>query len=354
MEVLNIYGAKEKELIKKAYEKRKETVKANALRDVQTLVDGIRYYKGLSFEEIYKGIVKDASEIFGNIDDETAFKRGLYENLMNGYSNNPEYANLSEKQIHNKAINEMNNVMGNLLQEDKDRIISNYKKRNKEEYVEKKSAANFSNHEIFNSMSMEEIKEYIQCFYQARYRDNLYRAQRTAIYDVADELHKEVPVSLRDKRDQKAVTREVKHIIAINEIKQENKSLKDRIVLKTREALKAFRRNSYGYVGLIALGTIGGIDAAMIAARSGNEKILPAIAITAPAIAAALTISYSVISWQDDKEAIEEADKMGLLTKLVDAQTAKRDLIKYDQEMRDKYNRLIIEENKKGGKNGLH
>ena len=358
-DVLNLDSKGVKDKIEANFKLRIKNANDRARKDTNELRDGIIFYRKSSSEEIFASIDADAAEKFDKMSDGEALRNGLFQNIAEAYDRDRFFPHLFKNKRLRVIRKRIDEVIGTLDDESRARIIANYKVKNKEAYINSETKKCLSDAELFQNMTVEELNHYVDLFSEARKREYLYKARVAAVCATAAEVSEEtktkvaIPLSLRDDTAKETAETEANTIVDELAITDENKKLRTRILAKT----KAVAKTTFGNANATALATAfsiaGGIGSGIVSdMKIADGSLFPVIAIATPLIFAGLAAAYYRIGRKDDKEAIEEYRKMGILQTMVDAETTKRELMAYDKQMRDKYDILIIEDG--GNNNGLH
>ena len=358
-DVLNLDSKGVKDKIEANFKLRTKNANDRARKDTNELRDGIIFYRKSSAEEIFASIDADAAEKFDKMSDGEALRRGLFQNIAAAYDRDRFFPHLFKNKRLRVIRRRIDEVIDTLDDESRVRIITNYKVKNKEAYINSETKKCLSDAELFQNMTVEELNHYIDLFSESRKREYLYKARVAAVCATAAEVSEEnktkvaIPRSLRDDRLKETIDDEVNNIVTESLITDKNKKFRNSVLAKTKAVAKTTFGDlnataKYATLGALSGVALGGFSEIKIA----DGSFIPVMAISAPLLIAGFVAAYYTIGRKDDKEAIEEYRKMGILQTMVDAEATKRELMAYDKQMRDKYDILIIEDG--GNNNGLH
>lgn len=349
---LNIYDKDILEDIETVYRVEMYDAHDKAIEETKTLVESIKFYRTHTIDEVNAEQEKLANLMVSGIDDETALKRGLFEEIEKGYEENYSLSNLTDQARKSKIKDKVNDVLKIIDYDNKKRVIESYKQRVYEDYLKKESDIAFKLHELFNSMTIDEVKKYIDLFKQYRMSANLLEARENAIMTIAIEQNVEVPIFLDDKMCSEAVKKEARKIVSFKDQDGNDKSIKDKAFAKAKLGIEALKENRRLTDMFFAISLASGTLTAMGVLNLSNNMPLSIASwiFTSPVIFASLTAAYTKAGMVDDKASVDEARASGMLERNVDLERSSKNFYDFNNKLMEKYTSLHIE----GGHNGLH
>jgi len=351
-ERLDIYDEEVLKTIEREYRSRVDKAYGNSIKITKELVEMIQYYREHSYNEICDKIEDVAKKTFMTIDDNTAYKRALYENIKKQYEGSASYDNLSNEDKLNIINNEINKILPYASSEDVKNAANKYKQDKYNQYVQDETTNAQVLYELFNSIEAQEVKDYMALFQDFKYNEELLNARLESIKYVAKKSNKELPLCIEDEMSNKAVENEVRHAVRIEEQNDENKSLKERVRSKAKYILELLDENSNIAVKIGTVGFLtGGLASLGVFALTKDSSLsLGTIIAASPLVIAALSVGYRKLSVRDDKDSVDESKLLGIFDRKVRAEQKERAFLDYDKYLKKKYSELKIE----GGNNGLH
>lgn len=322
-----------------------------AKKETEALAERIDDYRRLSYDDIVAKIKKEAKEQFYDIEDKVALRRALFEAVEKSYEDNYDFSRLSRSKQINKINANIREIVNRSTPKDLETIVKNYRRNGYEKYIEEEGKKAQAYQNMYQSMSDEELKDYISLHYDFRLSKNLLDAREEAISNVADKEGAELPLCMVDEAAEKAINRAVRYVVKQRLQSDPDKSLKERVRIRAKNAMETLNENANAAAMISTLGIVLGGSAFCGVINSGYpEFAIAAWAFTTPVIIAALSASYTRIVSKDDKESLEEADTLGLLKRRISAEKSRKQFYTYHNEMKKQYSGFQIE----GGKNGLH
>lgn len=334
------------------FKKRIPNAKRKAILETKELVEFMHYYRTHSFGTVCTDIKNRAKKMFVDIDDEKAFRSGLFQNIQNSFTSRHDCSKLSEDEITAKVNDEINDLMKYITESDKTKIIENYKKNNYKHYVETESKKAFDLHDLFNEISEEEIKDYVDLFNKYRLSEALYDARVDSVVKVCSDIGTGLPLCLDDDYAIKAVDNKIASINKVEPVSEEKRNFIDKIKDANKKAMEVIYSNPSTSLKIGFLSWVAGGVASMSTILATNNGLLGGAAwlFTTPALIAGLSATYRAACKHDTNVAIDEAKKTGLFDRKEKFMRNEKNFLDYTNMLKEKYTSLHIEE----GNNGLH
>ena len=338
--------------IEEEYKKRIIDSKKKAISETKEFVELIHYNRTHSYDEICKDIQSKAKKMYVDIDDYAALRSGLFQNIERNYEKNYDITRLTKQEIRSIVSGEIDKIIPTLNEDEKKKIIENYKRKNYNRYVHIESNKAFESHDLFNSISEEELKDFVSLFYDYRERDAFYEARVEAITKVCEDLKAGLPLCLDGEYEIKAVDNKIASITNIKDENEETKSFASRVKDSAKKGINAILDNPNTSLKISALSfVVGGIAYMLTYSSTLNlDYSVASWVFGTPVVAAGLATCYNIAAKHDDKIAIEESKKLGLFERKVKLKEKENAFLDYTNMLKDKYCTLEIEE----GPDGLH
>ena len=351
-ERLNVYDDIILGEIERDYKSRIDSAYGKSVKATGALVDMIQEYREKSYEQICDKIKNIAKKTFLEIDDISAYKQAIAERFEKQYEDSIEYAKLSDEAKLEKINKEIDNLMKFSKIEDIKNAADIYRNSKYETFVDSECRNAYTLHGLFNLLDAQEAKDYMALFQDYKYNEELLDARINSIKTVAKKHNVKLPLCLDERTEIEAVEKSVRRVVQIEELNDEERSLKERVIAKAKYGINAIKENNDVAAKIAAFGFgVGAASFVGTLSASNNAGISALVfAISTPIVIGALTAGYRKICLKDDAESVDEAKRLGLFDRKVRAEQKKDAFLEYDKYLKEKYTELKIE----GGNNGLH
>ena len=348
---LDIYDEEVLERIEKEYKIRRERAYRKSVKDTKELVDTIDSYRSHSYEEICAQIVSIGKERYLTMDDETAYEAALYEFYMTSNEKNVAFSRLTDDEKVIKANRYIEDVMKHSTEQDVKNAADVYRRKSFEKYVTTEKENAYVYHTLFNILEAEEAKDYMALYQEYRYGEELLKARIYSIKKVAHEEGVALPLCLEDSQSIKAVKKEVRRVVKTEEITDEEKPFFERAKAAGNYGMRVLKENANLALKIASMSVLLGTGAYMgvYSITKDTNAAMGAMAATIPITGVASSLLFRYIGMKDDADSIAEAKQIGLFDAYTKSKKKKDEFLKYDQFLKDKYNKIEVEgENKNG------
>lgn len=330
------------ELIDEKYSNKIKDARMDAIQDSERLYNTIYRYKNLSFEQIYKDITSKADRKYLNMNEDEALRRAVEESLS--------------KRINGRVPkNAVNEIIGKLSLERRNKIIKQYKEDKYNSMVEKEVKKVKKDLYIFGLMSEEQATNYVYYFREVCYARNLYKLREEAIIETAEELGVMPPLCVENNN----IIRNNHKILKTEEQNEKDISKKEKI----KDSLKKLDKSVYENFSLImksvGTSTLAGVIAGILSINNGADtsKAIATSLITSSIVLAGIFTTYQALfnsedikNFFADKKTVKEAKAVGLVDLFSDWDIASRRLADYEKKINEENKTIEYD----GGINGLH
>ena len=329
--------------ISEYYAKYSKDVKKRSMDDAAKLVADIKYFKGHDYEFIRNEIVDLAKKRFLDISDEEALKI-ITTDKVKKLRERLEEEDPSALKYRPDFDTEVEDTILTMSDIHKQEFLREFREDYYDKYIKEQEEFSSKKHALFNSMSQEELRRYVNLFYDLRVKQGYFTAKTDAIYTVSEELEAQPPRFLRESVSVFDAAYKIAKITDLNE--EETKEQEEALTL-TEKAASILHKAMVATVGSIT-GSATALAATYI--FTGNADAATPAAIAGLPIGAAALIGITkipnVLDHIGEKISVKQAEKTGWLTRLALENKAYFDFVNYEKEMEEKYTKIKIVDNR--------
>lgn len=298
--------------------------------EVSKLEKKIKFYKNQTEESIHARVMQ--------IDDKTAFEKGLYESVKSYLEKTSStFLSLSKEEqdmrINERIATDMQYATSS-NQQDFQYVIDNYRKR--QEQIE------LSKWRKYSSLSEQEETEYLTIFEEYKDKEAKIGSRIEAIELAYNKVGMSIPPFLKDEMSiiaiHKAAKKEARKIISVEEQNETEKSVTSKIASKIKNGITQFSKNTKTAIEII----IGSVAIGAIAAM-GIDNVTDSLpmayltfSVTTPTLIAAASAIYNKLINESEAESIKNAKDLGIFSIKVELEEWKKKYHDYDKMLTDR------------------